>query len=249
MSGRVLSNFDRLGGEFSNRDWVRDGEFAKRLSRVVDQLPSGRWLELGSGAGDFSDILVRPHSRLFGVDLSVNMLHAAKVSGRPVVLICADASRLPLADGCVSVIASRNLLKHCSEPLASVREMVRVGERGAWIVVVETCAVDEADREFMNGLIAISEPHQSGFLMPQEWLGVLSRAGIAVRRQLTFTTQVVSTPAFRRDHYGMDPATMLAHWSYFEKASETTREVRCVEQSDEGLLRFLLFWTAMIGHI
>src|SRR5262245_27621489 len=62
-------------------------------------------LDLASGTGDFSQLVRkhRPGTRSVAVDLTERMLHLARDRGVDEA-VCADATRLPFADGCFDCV-------------------------------------------------------------------------------------------------------------------------------------------------
>ena len=131
------AQYDDLAEEW----WRPDGAFAALhwLAEVRAQgIPAangGRPLlvDLGCGGG-----LLAPHVhgyRHVGVDLSQKALTAARAHG--IVPLRADATRVPLADGCADVVVAGELLEHVTDLEGAVAEIARV-LRPAGVVVIDT---------------------------------------------------------------------------------------------------------------
>jgi malonyl-CoA O-methyltransferase len=87
-------------------------------------------VDAGAGTGHASRALKRryPRARVIALDWSRGMLRIAARRRswlRPVDAVCADAHRLPLADGCVDLIVS-NFLLPCCDPDRVFAEFRRV---------------------------------------------------------------------------------------------------------------------------
>jgi malonyl-CoA O-methyltransferase len=120
---RVRRSFDRAAGTFDGAavlpTCVRDDLLARLdwmalAPRVV--------VDAGAGTGHASRALIRryPKARVIAVDFSPRMLHAARRQQswlRRFARVCADAERLPLADGSVDLILSNLMLQWCNPDL------------------------------------------------------------------------------------------------------------------------------------
>lgn len=167
---RARSNHERLGRDFSKRSWAKSHEVAGQLQRFIDQLDCGKWLEVGSGAGDFTQLLSRTGRNVISFDLSTNMLHGARDKVERIIPVQGDVHHCPFRADIFDVVACRNVLKHCHDTRLAIAEMKRVCRPSGHLLVVESCAFSELDRQFMNSVIAVAEPDQNSFLTPDEWV-------------------------------------------------------------------------------
>ena len=106
---------------------------------------TARVLDRGMGTGLFSGALLWTANRRFevwGIDLSPKMLAKARSRlirrGVTPRLECGDVRSLPCREGEMDVVISALMLEHAPNPLAALREMVRVARPGATLVVVVT---------------------------------------------------------------------------------------------------------------
>lgn len=104
--------------------------------RLLDRLRAVRIepdavLDLGAGTGAaLAPLRARfPHAMIIPIDLTPAMLAAGAASG-----VCADAARLPLADGSVDIVFSNLMLHHCPAPDAVLRETRRVLRPGGVVL-------------------------------------------------------------------------------------------------------------------
>ncbi|MGW4646351.1 class I SAM-dependent methyltransferase [Kitasatospora sp. NPDC004289] len=120
-------------------DETRGGEpraaaAAAALERLLPPGP-GTVLDLACGTGIVTERLLRPGRRVVGADLSAGMLGVA--AGRvPGGVVCADATRLPLAGGSVDAVVMVWLLHLLPEVVAEAvfAEAVRVVRPGGVVV-------------------------------------------------------------------------------------------------------------------
>jgi malonyl-CoA O-methyltransferase len=112
---------------------VLQRELADRLLERLDyvRLKPRRILDLGCGTGYAVDALHRRYrgAQVIALDFAHAMLLRARRRGswlrRPLCL-CADAERLPLADGALDLIVSNATLQWCNDPQATFAECLRV---------------------------------------------------------------------------------------------------------------------------
>jgi malonyl-CoA O-methyltransferase len=117
---QVRRSFDRAARTFDDaavlQTQVRDNLLA-RLDLMA--LAPRVVVDAGAGTGHASRALIRryPKARVIAVDSSPRMLHAAGRQQswlRRFARVCADAERLPLADGSVELILSNLMLQWCN---------------------------------------------------------------------------------------------------------------------------------------
>jgi ubiquinone/menaquinone biosynthesis C-methylase UbiE len=146
-----------------------------KLCQVVAARPGERLLEVGSGSGVVCRLLaphVLPGGYVLGVDISPVMAAEARryavsagfddglafEAGAAEALACPDAS----FDGAVAA----RLLLHVADPVAVVRELIRVVKPGGRVIVMdwdfETVTVDHPDRELTRRLLHWRCDHHGG---------------------------------------------------------------------------------------
>ena len=104
-------------------------------------------LDAGTGTGDLARLAASRGARVIGVDMSAAMLAVAAQQsiragpargvGQKVALLRGDLSRLPLADGAVSAVASAFVLRHLPDLGEAFGELRRVLVPGGRIAVLE----------------------------------------------------------------------------------------------------------------
>ncbi|MBL7489494.1 class I SAM-dependent methyltransferase [Frankia sp. AgB1.9] len=147
-------NFDRMADRY---DATRGGELRGSLvaEDVAPHLPKGRLLEIGVGTGLIAAAFANLGREIVGIDLSEKMLaHATRrVPGR---VVRADASKLPVADGCVDACLAVHVMHLVGDAPAVVAEVARVlRPSGRFAVVGGGANVDLSDiTEAMMGMQA-----------------------------------------------------------------------------------------------
>ncbi|AQT71238.1 MULTISPECIES: class I SAM-dependent methyltransferase [Streptomyces] len=120
-------------------DWDRrfpqDGPAFAAAVTEFGLRPGDRVLDAGCGTGRALGPLraaVGPAGTVLGVDLTPQMLAAARRAGRAAegTLLLADAARLPLRDGVLDAVFAAGLVAHLPDPAANLRELSRVVRPG-----------------------------------------------------------------------------------------------------------------------
>ncbi|WDZ85673.1 methyltransferase domain-containing protein [Micromonospora cathayae] len=129
--------YDDLAGEW----WRPDGAFAMlhwlaeaRAALVPPARRTGALLvDLGCGAGLLAPHLAGKGYRHVGVDLTRSALEQAAAHG--VTAVNADATAVPLTDGCADVVAAGELLEHVPDWRRAVAEACRLLRPGGLLVL------------------------------------------------------------------------------------------------------------------
>ena len=109
--------------------WPSVVAYKRRTRDLLDN--AALVLDVGCGPGD--DLLALGPGRCVGADRSAAMCSRARERGATVVH--ADAELLPFRDSTFSGVRSDRTLQHVADPVAALRELVRVAQRGAPVVV------------------------------------------------------------------------------------------------------------------
>ncbi|MFE7093716.1 class I SAM-dependent methyltransferase [Streptomyces erythrochromogenes] len=120
-------------------DWDRkfpeDGPAFATAVTEFGLRPGDRVLDAGCGTGRALGALraaVGPEGTVIGVDLTPQMLAAARRAGRAAegALLLADVARLPLRDEALDAVFAAGLIAHLPDPAADLRELSRVVRPG-----------------------------------------------------------------------------------------------------------------------
>ena len=155
MSSR---NYDRIAARYED---LRGGEARAEAiaSAITPEVFAERILDVGVGTGIVGAAFERRGFTVFGVDISQAMLAKAqpRLTGR---VACATGERMPLRDHTVDTALFVWSLHHIADPLAALREAVRVVRPEGRIIVVAAQSepqTDDIGLLFMR-LNALSDP-------------------------------------------------------------------------------------------
>jgi len=135
MFGAIAPKYDFVTRIFSygmDRRWKRVGVEGVPLH------PNSRILDLASGTGDFSQLVLGryPGARAIAVDLTEPMLRVARERG-VLDAVCADAGRLPFADASFDCVFVGYGLRNFPKLDIALKEIERVTRPGGAIVSLD----------------------------------------------------------------------------------------------------------------
>lgn len=126
-----------------------------------------------------------PHVRhATGIDVTPAMLDTARKAAAEkgltnVTWDQGDVTTLPYADGAFTIIATRFSFHHFIDPVAVMRQMVRVCTPGGRIVVADSCpSEDKAKADAFNRLELLRDPSHTRALPLSEMKQVFAAAGL-----------------------------------------------------------------------
>lgn len=109
------------------------------IDRLMERVPSRRWLDAGSGRQSFPRWRSEDYQRLreagtshFGCDLDRAALEESEIPGR---VCAATLEQVPYAEGSFELVTSNMVFEHLTEPEAVVDELIRVTEPGGRIII------------------------------------------------------------------------------------------------------------------
>jgi malonyl-CoA O-methyltransferase len=137
---RARRSFERAAADY-DRVAVLQREIADRMLERLDlvKLQPHTVLDVGAGTGYASEGLLRryPKARVIALDFAHPMLLQTRRRGRWLRrprCLCADAERLPLADGSVDLLFSNATLQWCNDLDGTFREFLRVLRPGGLLM-------------------------------------------------------------------------------------------------------------------
>lgn len=113
-----------------------------RIVRQVVPADGATVLDLGCGDGLFSHLLAQQQLNVIGVDLERSAIEQARAktqaersAGRAPEFHVSDGGALPFDDGSMHAVALFDVIEHLPNPIALLREVVRVLRRGGRLVL------------------------------------------------------------------------------------------------------------------
>lgn len=172
----------------------KSGELFEFSKIFPAHLPkTGKILEAGCGKAQFVASLLARGYTCYGLDYAYQAISRANIMAGPMPLICGDVTALGLAENEFSAIISIGVVEHRREgPEPFLTEMRRVLQPGGVLLISVPCfnplrywrAQRGAYQDDVSGL----DFYQYGFT-PDEFCGILSRAGFLVERTYTYAHQ------------------------------------------------------------
>jgi SAM-dependent methyltransferase len=131
---------------FAVRAATWDARFGEDLPAYAEAVsaagvrPGDVALDVGCGTGRALPALAAaagPAGRVIGLDLTPDMVAAARTAGRDrlATLVIADARRLPLAGGVADVVFAAGLVQHLPDPGGGLAELARVTRPGGRLAI------------------------------------------------------------------------------------------------------------------
>jgi len=135
MFHTIAPRYDFITRAFS---YGMDRRWKRACVRHAELPPRPMVLDLASGTGDFSRLAAErwPGARPVAVDLTERMLQLARQAGVDCA-VCADAGRLPFADGSFDAVFVGYGLRNFPDLPGAVREIERVTRPGGMLVSLD----------------------------------------------------------------------------------------------------------------
>jgi ubiquinone/menaquinone biosynthesis C-methylase UbiE len=133
---------------FSTAPSIRDAAALQLLVNASRATPTDDVLDVACGPGVVACAFARVVRHVTGVDMTPAMLDRARDVATEqgvgnVTFRHGDVQALPFADGMFSLVASRLAFHHFPDPLAVLREMVRVCRPDGRVLVADLLASDD----------------------------------------------------------------------------------------------------------
>ena len=185
--------------------------YKARVAELLEPRAGGRFLEVGTGAGDDAIALASGSGvEVVGVDVSQTMVEEARRRGLAEAQV-ADAHALPFPDASFDGAWADRVFQHLAGPERALAELVRVTRTGGRIVVADpdydTQVVDVPDQELARRVLRFraDDALRNGTLAHRMG-GLLVRAGLTNVSVEAFTVVL-------RDPSALDSAMGLRTWA------------------------------------
>lgn len=136
----------------------------------------GRLLEVGSGMGHLVGQLSHTF-KAFGMDLNHWAVKQSKAAAENAALQTASAQDLPYKNGAFTVVIIKHIVEHLPDPAKAINEIARVTEQGG-ILLLATPNLGSLLKPWKGDKwIGYQDPTHIALKEPEEWLGLIQRAG------------------------------------------------------------------------
>jgi SAM-dependent methyltransferase len=180
----IRDQFTRQAGVFNAAAPIAAEDALSMIVRAADPGPEDVLLDVACGGGLVARAFA-PHVRhATGIDVTPAMLDTARKASAEQRLgniswDQGDVTTLPYADASFDIVATRFSFHHFLEPLAVLKEMVRVSKPGGRIVVVDSCpSEDRAKAAAFNRLELLRDPSHARALPLSEMKRLFAAAGL-----------------------------------------------------------------------
>ena len=136
--------FDRIAGRYDLVNTVlsggTDAGWRRRAARATRLTTGGSALDIACGSGKLTAQLAKiagTTGRVVGLDFSPQMLEVARREHPAIEFVEGDALKLPFEDATFDASTIAFGLRNLADPIAGLREMLRVVKPGGHAVVLE----------------------------------------------------------------------------------------------------------------
>jgi len=149
---------------YDKTNWVRDLSFLNSLLSLLPHNSYKSVLDVGVGTGVVAEALISKSRRIFGIDISEEMM---KNLDKRISKIVADAHFLPFKENIFDLIVMRNVLHYLNDPKAVFAEIKRCLFRGGGFLFAMVIPFEDEISEEYDWLIGrdIHYPTKSEILL------------------------------------------------------------------------------------
>ncbi|HEY6349232.1 MAG TPA: methyltransferase domain-containing protein [Candidatus Angelobacter sp.] len=180
---QILDQFTRQAEPFARAQAIRSPEALDRIIQAAHAGPQDTVLDVACGPGLLACAFARVARHAVGVDITPAMLDQARKTQQEQGLAnvswqSGDVLSLPYPGHHFSIVVSRFAFHHLQEPLAALKEMVRVCKPGGRVVVADMSpAANKADA--LNAMERLRDPSHTRALPVQELRSLFAQAGLS----------------------------------------------------------------------
>ena len=183
---RILDQFTRQAVPFATAPAIRNQEALDRIVRMANAGSDDTVLDVACGPGLLVCAFATVVKHAKGVDITPAMLEQARALQKERRLTNVswrqgDVLSLPYDDGEFSIVSSRFAFHHLLDPLAALKEMVRVCKPGGCVVVADS-APSAGKADAFNAVERLRDPSHVRAMPVEELRDLFAAAGLAEPR-------------------------------------------------------------------
>lgn len=188
----ILDQFTRQAAPFSTAKTIADEKALRLLIEVSGGGPEDTVLDVACGGGLVVCAFAAAVQHATGIDVTPAMLERARTlaqekSLRNVNWDLGDVTALPYPDAAFTIVVSRFTFHHFLDPLAVLKEMVRVCAPGGRVLVCDVAASQDPTKaaEF-NRMEILRDPSHVRAMPEAELRGLFRAAGLPEPRGASY---------------------------------------------------------------
>jgi len=187
----IVDQFSKQAIAFSTAKTIADEKALQLLIDSAGAGPGDTLLDVACGGGNVVCAFARVVHHATGIDMTAAMLDRARTVAREkslsnVTWDQGQATSLPYADGTFTIVVTRLSFHHFIEPLAVLKEMVRVCAPGGRVLVADMhTSTDSAKGAEFNRMELLRDPSHVRALPVSELQALFPAAGLPEAR-ITF---------------------------------------------------------------
>jgi ubiquinone/menaquinone biosynthesis C-methylase UbiE len=184
----IVDQFTRQAAVFSTAKPIADEAALRLLLEFSGAQPHDTVLDVGCGGGLVVCAFARVVAQATGIDLTPTMLTRARMLAQQqglsnVKLDQGEVTRLPYAQGAFTIVLSRFTFHHFLDPLAVLKEMVRVCAPGGTVMVIDVQAsADPIQADEFNRMEKLRDPSHVAAMPLSQLQQLFAAAGLPAPR-------------------------------------------------------------------
>jgi ubiquinone/menaquinone biosynthesis C-methylase UbiE len=184
----IVDQFSKQAIAFSTAKTIADEKALQLLIDSAGAGPDDTLLDVACGGGNVVCAFARVVHHATGIDMTPAMLDRARTVAREkslsnVTWDQGQATSLPYADGTFTIVITRLSFHHFIEPLAVLKEMVRVCAPGGRVLVADMhTSTDSAKGAEFNRMELLRDPSHVRALPVSELQALFPAAGLPEAR-------------------------------------------------------------------
>jgi ubiquinone/menaquinone biosynthesis C-methylase UbiE len=181
---RILDQFTRQAMPFSTANTITDANALRLIVAAAAPRPDDTVLDVACGGGIIVCAFAPEVKHATGIDMTPAMLDRARqlAAEKGIANVSwdqGDVGSLPYPDGAFDIVVTRFSMHHFLDPIAVLREMVRVCAPGGRVVVVDMYASQDAAKAAeWNRLEKLRDPSHVRCLTLAELQGLFPQVGL-----------------------------------------------------------------------
>ena len=183
---RVQAQFGQAAAGYTQSGVHRDPAALEKVVELAQPQPGDVALDIATGAGHVAMALAPHVARVIAYDMTEDMLEETRQSAAArrlnnLATQKGTAEGLPFMRATFDIITVRHAPHHFANLKKAIGEMARVAKVGARIVIVDSCAPEDAalDRQW-NYMEKLRDPSHVRNYRASEWRTMMAAAGLRI---------------------------------------------------------------------